>query len=254
MNRCKLLLSLFSFCVFNGPACAQAVNPDAQAPRVIPVNAQSYSEPKAPSGSQLPSLGNQVSGFYLTGGLGANWPQTVNVEELTNLYGLDYGFRDYHFSGPSIEAGIGYDFGTVRAEVTYAYDRSGLSSYSDQFGVFQYSGGDVAKNSVFASVYWDINLGSRIVPYVGGGLGYSNLSVESSSSDSLNFNAYGASSFGYQAKIGLSYLASRQTDVFAEAVYRGMSGFNVSSQDLQYKYGNYNSWGFLLGARFRFSR
>lgn len=76
---------------------------------------------------------------------------------------------------------------------------------------------------MLASVYLDIPTNSRWAPYVGGGL-------------------------GYQAKVGLSYLANKKTDIFVEGVYQGSSGFEENSID----YSSVNMWGARLGARFRF--
>lgn len=76
---------------------------------------------------------------------------------------------------------------------------------------------------MLASVYLDIPANSRWAPYVGGGL-------------------------GYQAKVGLNYLANKKTDIFVEGVYQGSSGFEENSID----YSSVNMWGARLGARFRF--
>jgi len=48
--------------------------------------------------------------------------------------------------------------------------------------------------------------------------------------------------------VGLTYLASRSTDVFVEATYQGTSGFQVD----QVKYDAISSWGARLGACYRF--
>lgn len=200
---------------------------------------------------------NQLKGFYLTGALGGNWPQQVNVEELTNNFGESYGFKDFSYSGVSGEVGIGYDFGSLRAELTYAYDGSSLKNYTDLEGSFDYinGGGGISKNTIIASGYWDIDTKSRFIPYLGGGVGYSNLRVGQSEDLLFFYPEYRANSFAYQAKAGLSYLVNRRSEAFVEAVYRGMAGFNVNPvEGLTYRYGNYNSWGFQLGARVRFGQ
>lgn len=63
------------------------------------------------------SLATQLKGFYITGALGGNWPQTVNARS-TDANTSPYGYQEFHNSGVSIEAGAGYDFGPLRAEVT----------------------------------------------------------------------------------------------------------------------------------------
>jgi hypothetical protein len=99
----------------------------------------------------------QLKGFYLTGALGGNWPQAANVHKLNTA--TPYGFQEFHNSGVSIEAGLGYDFGQLRSEITYSYDTSLASSYSDYSGVYDYSPrADVVKNNALVSLYWDIPL------------------------------------------------------------------------------------------------
>jgi len=137
--------------------------------------------------------------------------------------------------------------------LTYAYDASYLNSYTDGFGTFQYVSSPYAnKQSVLASAYWDINLNSRFSPYIGAGLGYSNLTMSTAADQFNPYNGYSGGAFAYQFKAGLSYLVSRRSDLFAEAVYRGMTSYPVADNGLRYSYGNYNSWGFQLGARYRF--
>lgn len=208
----------------------------------------------APAAAQPLTPSQQLKGVYLTGAFGANWPITVTGVDVTPGNLQSYSFQDSHGSGFSAEAGLGYDFGAIRAEVTYAYDGSYINNYSDQYGSYQYtSNGYVGKQSVLASAYWDINLNSRFSPYIGGGVGYSSLSA-TGTADQLGvvYAPYTAGAFAYQLKAGLNYLLSRRSDVFAEAVYRGMAGYPVSDGPTSYWYNGYNSWGFQLGARYRF--
>ena len=106
---------------------ARINTPDATAKPLVLVDSGNTSQPGSTTTVRLE---NQIKGFYLTGALGGNWPQPVNAHLLDSNTGA-YGFQDFHNSGVSIEAGAGYDFGDFRAEVTYAYDASSLSSYSD---------------------------------------------------------------------------------------------------------------------------
>lgn len=193
-------------------------------------------------------------GFYATLGVGAAWPQ--NVTGSTSILGIDVN-GDYSLGGGFAgEVGAGYDFGSVRAEVTYLYNHSTLNNLNasalGQSINASISDGGVNTNSVMASAYVDIPTNSRFVPYVGGGLGYTNVSWGGYSA-----SAYGVTLtqtpgsqgvFGYQGKLGLSYLASKTTDVFIEATYQGAAGFTVDSVN----YDPLSSWGARLGARYRF--
>jgi len=160
------------------------------------------------------------------------------------------------------EAGLGYDFGSVRTELTYIYNNSSLNSLDVSVaGVginAPLSDGNVNSNSVMASVYIDIPTNSRWVPYVGGGLGYSNISWGAyrtnlpsnggliGSTRIQNPGSQGV--LGYQGKVGLSYLANKKTDIFVEGVYQGTSNFTIDTSNAD----PLSSWGARLGARFRF--
>ena len=93
---------------------------------------------------------------------------------------------------------------------------------------------------------------SKFTPYIGGGLGYTN----------VGWGAYSASAFGatltqqsgsqgvlgYQAKLGVSFQASAKADVFVEGTYQGSSGFSVDTVN----YDSMSAFGARVGARYRF--
>jgi opacity protein-like surface antigen len=194
-----------------------------------------------------PASYSSAKGFYATIGLGASWPQN-----------LSWDARNFPVNGTikggggfSGEAGIGYDFGAIRTELTYGYTRNSLSSITGNgFGtsVSVGSSGIINKNDILASVYLDIPTNSRWTPYIGGGIGYTNVSTPNFSALGFNSGSDNRGLFGYQAKVGVTYAASRSTDLFLEGVYSGATGF--SSNDVNY--GSLNEWGAKLGARFRF--
>lgn len=193
-------------------------------------------------------------GFYATLGLGASWPQ--NVTGNTNIVGVTVD-GSYSLSGGFAgEIGAGYDFGPVRAELTYSYNNASLSNLTATVlgtsVTAAISNGNVNTNSVLASAYVDIPTKSRWVPYVGGGLGYTNVGWGAYSATALGVTLTEAAGsqgvLGYQAKVGLSYLASKNADVFVEGTYQGTTAFSVGTVN----YDPINSWGARLGARYRF--
>lgn len=67
-----------------------------------------------------------ATGFYATLGVGAAWPQ--NVTGSTSILDIDVS-GDYSLDpGVTVEVGAGYDFGVVRAELTYFYNHATLNS------------------------------------------------------------------------------------------------------------------------------
>lgn len=197
---------------------------------------------------------DQAKGFYGTLGVGAAWPQ--NVTGSTTVFGLNVDGNYSLGGGFATEVGAGYDFGVLRTELTYLYNHATLNSLNatalGQTITASIGDGGVNTNSVLASAYVDIPTNSRWVPYAGGGLGYTNVSWGSYSASARGLTVSEASGsqgvLGYQAKLGVSYLASKSTDVFVEATYQGTTGFTVGNVN----YDPLSSWGARLGARYRF--
>ncbi len=235
------------------------------APQVAPeatLIAQTYPQPEV---KEVYS----ANGWYLTIGAGAQTPsdQTVNSNGTlvspfftpllfnfgnNNSTKLDLG------GGFSGDVGVGYDFGALRAELTYGYSRASLNAVGaanpigfGAFGIVPFTNnvsGIINKNDVLASLYYDIETNSRWTPYIGGGIGYTNLSTPSFSLNGFPTNSVNKGLFGWQAKVGVSYAMSYNSDVYLEGVYQGAGGY--SSENLTFD--AFNSFGGKIGFRYRF--
>jgi len=193
-----------------------------------------------------PARANEITdakGFYGTLGLGASWLS----DQTTDFFSPASGHYNYD-GGFAGDVGVGYDFGPLRAEITYAYNRFATNSLDSSVGNFSNSGGAVNLNSGYASLYWDLPVGGNLVPYIGGGIGYTNYGFGSGTLGGASYRGSNVGTFGYQAKVGVSYGVSHQTDLFLEGVYQGGSSFSIGSES----YGPLNSWGGKLGLRWRF--
>jgi hypothetical protein len=230
------------------------------------------------------SVPKSKTGWYVTAGAGASWESSITDSRTSSTYSSRLGREIFqerngdvgHGDGVAVEAGVGYDFGNrLRAELTYLYNTSSLGSQQYSGSISYAGGGDtfsgqadvsgrINRNSILASLYYDIPTKTRWVPYVGAGLGYTNVST----SDSVyNYNvalgsggrSIGASTvpggsgsaFGYQAKIGLSYLASSSTDLFVEGNYLGNTSVDLGTGTT---FGSFNSFGVKAGFRYRFGK
>ena len=224
----------------------------------------------------------QEKGFYATLGAGFSSIGDVGYDESysgTDSLGSFNGTTNYNLNlgtGFAGEAGVGYDFGDVRAEVTYVYGSASLgtatfsgtesgtilgttytnSTYSGSFD----ASGTLSTNSVFVSGYYDIPTKSKFTPYFGGGIGYTNVRIPKTTG-TASFTAAGttttatvtvpsdsAGAFGYQAKIGLGYGVSETADIFVEGIYQGNTTMSFSGLD----FGGLNSFGARAGVRIRF--
>ncbi len=205
------------------------------------------------NGMPPPVAYQQGTGFYAAIGLGAAWPSSTNIRTRNlDSVGLENVNGDLDFGGGfSGDVALGYDFGAIRTELSYVYTRSSLNNVSFNNTDFS-SSGAINKNDVFASAYWDVGTGSRWTPYIGGGVGYTNLSTPrikiSQDGESLSSGGVNRGLFGWQAKLGVSYGVSNSTDVYVEGTYSGAQGF--SGENIRYD--AYNDFGAKLGARVRF--
>lgn len=209
--------------------------------------------PAVATAAPLPS---EPKGPYATVSAGASWPQPIRYDDsrlgpllpIEGTVQVDPGF--------ALDVGVGYDFGSLRSELTVVHRQGSIRQSSWTVGAYALearpSTSLVTSNSVFASLYLDVPVNDRLVPYVGGGLGYTN--VTSSSTDltlgAVSQSVGGGSNggLGYQAKAGLAYRSSPRSDLFAEAVYQGSPA--VSRDTLERS--ALNSWGCRFGVRYRF--
>jgi hypothetical protein len=229
-------------------AGANQLQSTEQAPLEISQSSQNdtqIAQTYIPLVGEVGAASGQGTGWYVTVGAGAAWAGNWDFQD-----NLD----DYNFSGNAnlkggfaIDGGLGYDFGAIRTELTYGFSRASLNKvHFDDIETFNGSG-NVNKNDVMASVYLDIPFGSW-VPYVGGGIGYTNLSTPSYTIDDIRFGSDNQGLFGWQAKVGVAYVMSWNTDIYVEGTYSGASGFQGDNFD----YSSFNNWGAKLGFRYRF--
>ena len=210
-----------------------------------------------------------ATGWYLTIGAGAQTPSDQTVNSNGTLVSpfftpLLYNFGNNNSTkldlggGFSGDLGVGYDFGALRAELTYGYSRASLNAVGaanpigfGAFGIVPFTdnvSGIINKSDVLASLYYDIETNSRWTPYIGGGIGYTNLSTPSFSLNGFPTNSVNKGLFGWQAKVGVSYAMSYNSDVYVEGVYQGAGGY--TSENLTFD--AFNSFGGKIGFRYRF--
>ena len=224
------------------------------APQAVAAQPQDIAQTYVPLVGDVGTGGfEQAKGWYFTLGAGASAPQNrttsigVGPDDVRIPIDTSYG------GGFALDTGIGYDFGAIRTELTYSYSRSSLNDLSVSYNGRDFStsnvSGAVNKNDVFASAYVDFPFG-RWSPYIGGGIGYSNLSTPSFTVENQRYGNLSYGGFGWQAKAGISYALSYNWDVYAEGVYQGVSGHDTDSD---VHFGAFNTWGGKLGFRYRFA-
>jgi len=206
----------------------------------------------------IPKPRQPEKGFYGSYATGGYWPQPIHYED--NRLGPLLPIKGTVLMNPgfSTDRAVGYDFGALRSELSWVYRQAAPLSSTWTVGPFRpassTSTSPVSGNSLFASLYWDVPVHPRLVPYVGGGLGYSVLRTNPTTLSlgrfSQTINGSSARLMAFQAKAGLAYRASPRSDVFVEGVYQGTPARH--QENLQRS--ALISWGFRLGLRYRFTR
>ena len=156
-------------------------------------------------------------------------------------------------AGLGSEAGIGYDFGKARAEITAIYNPRSINSTTiNHLGgskTFQLDDVSIKTTSLMVSGYRDIPImRNKLEAYLGGGIGVRYTTIDAFSLTpmpgiTIQVPSDHDTNFGYQAKLGLTYKINKKMDIFTEAVYAG----TVTSND-----GNLGILGVRIGTRRRF--
>jgi len=113
--------------------------------------------------------------------------------------------------------------------------------------------GDISQSALFANVYFDFNKSGAFQPYIGGGVGFADVSVDYSPS-AVQIIDDGETKFAYQAKAGVTFAFDSPIEVFGEAAYRATSDIETDNSlfpgtlDIENK-----QTSFSAGVRYKFN-
>lgn len=181
--------------------------------------------------------------FYVGGAFGANLPRDSEIDDdiIDDDVDLDAGFVGL--------GSVGYDFNSgFRAEVELGYRANDVDGITGTSG----GSGDVDAATLMGNVLFDFNLGGRLKPYLGLGIGAARVDFDGVGpvgGTEIDDDDYG---LAYQGIVGLSYALSDRLTLtvdyrYLEApqlTYRTDSGLNVDA--------NYRTHSVLAGLRFNF--
>lgn len=112
--------------------------------------------------------------------------------------------------------------------------------------------GEVTSTSLFANVYYDFNKGGRFQPYVGGGIGFSDVEVVYIPSG-VPIVDDGETKFAYQVRGGAAFAVTEKLDVFGEATYRATDDIETEVSLFPARLGIENrATQLTVGVRYRF--
>ena len=155
-------------------------------------------------------MGND-EGFYVTAAYGVALPAELKIDERT--ISTDLGFVGGRF-------GAGYSISGFRPELSAGYRMANIKGEDDQ---------SVTSIDVIASVYYDVDTGSEITPYVGIGGGMSNVTVKEGNSKTVWALAFqGAAGIGYALTEDLTLTLGYRLTGTLEATFEDKSKLGMA--------------------------
>lgn len=183
-----------------------------------------------------------------------------NGYALSGEFGAAYGngFRsgvELVYSKADVETHSGV---SVAGTVIDGVDAAVLTGSPTQLGatvgqvVATPDGDKIESTSLFANLYYDFNREGLISPYIGAGLGYSDVSVQYSPSG-VGIIDDSEGKLAYQLKAGATWSVSERIDLYGEATYRATDDVELDNQLFPGTLNIENTQTvFSVGARYRF--
>jgi len=154
-------------------------------------------------------------------------------------------------TGWAVIPSIGYRYGNgIRTEFELGYRSNDVDSVSGSAA----GTGEITAKSAMLNLLYDVDTGSRIMPYIGGGIGYAQVDYDGVRPVGVGVNGVDDEDnvFAYQGIAGLSYWVNEAVEVAAEYRY-------FATQDPDFRTsagvpveGEYNSHAALIGLRWNF--
>lgn len=152
--------------------------------------------------------------WYVSGAGGATWFESADSTQDGNS--LETSFD----TGYAFLAAAGRQFGNgFRAEGEFAYRRAATDSTQVNSGPSYNSDGSMSALSFMANGLYDFDVGMKLKPYIGGGLGVARVSANDLRINNAPLADDSDVVFAYQAIGGLGYDLTRRLTAFVEYRY-----------------------------------
>lgn len=148
-------------------------------------------------------------------------------------------------TGYLVTGAVGRAFGNFRAEGEILYIQNDISSVSGP-GLSVTPSGDISNLAFMVNGYFDVNTNSKWLPFIGGGIGGADVSINDSAVVSALSVDDSATVFAYQFKAGVAY---QFTDTLVGTV--GYRYFGTADVDI-FNATNMQIHNIEAGLRFRF--
>jgi opacity protein-like surface antigen len=147
----------------------------------------------------------QAEGWYVTGSAGASFSEDLDASRA----GLD--FTESVDTGFLLSGALGYTYGPWRLEGEVVYTQNDIDTLSVS-GRSTTANGDISTLAGMANAYFDLPVNARLVPYVGGGIGLADVSLNDLAADGVFVADDSEAVFALQVKAGITYQFSPQVE------------------------------------------
>jgi opacity protein-like surface antigen len=138
--------------------------------------------------------------WYVAAGLGASFVNDVDVTDSAAGFPITADLD----TGIVGTGAFGRSFGNFRAEGELTYSTNDVSTFS-ALGVSLDASGDISTLGLMVNGYYDFETNSKWKPYIGGGIGGANVSLNNLSVLGVQGADDDTTVFAYQAKVGVAY-------------------------------------------------
>ncbi len=140
-----------------------------------------------------------AGGNYLSGGLGLAFATNADLTEGSASAEAEFD------TGFVVQGALGHGYPNgLRAELEVAY-RSNDADKIDVRGISYEASGDITSLSVLLNGYYDFRVNPRFTPYVGAGIGFANVSIDSLHGGPVDLGNHDDTVFAYQLSAGLEF-------------------------------------------------
>jgi opacity protein-like surface antigen len=153
------------------------------------------------------SVSLAAAGPYLTLQGGATWLEDADID-FDGVPSSDFSLEAEFDTGFNAGVAAGYDYGPARLEAEIAYRQNDVDKFKGQFQGEGFEGSadeDVSATSLMVNAYWDIPTGSPITPYIGGGVGFANVSFNEVEVEGVEIVDDDDNVFAYQLAAGVAF-------------------------------------------------
>lgn len=184
----------------------------------------------------------QENGVYIGGGAGFGFTTDTSVVG----GGRD---DDAEFDGGLAGIGaVGYGFGNgLRTELELGFRESDLDSIGGAAAA-----GDVEALSAMANVAYDINLGGRVTPYIGAGVGLANIDASGVSPIAGSTVSDDDTVFAYQALAGVAVGLTDRLKLTLDYRFLNTADVELTAANGTNVDANYRNHSVMVGLRFSF--